>query len=420
MQRRLLLVILSSLVAVPVHALGTGTGPSVGFPAGFDGGSIILLPRDAALLDAQDGRLVIRSERDAFDLTIAEMDLITGVDAPLLHDGNGQAYPDPTYDEFPTRFYVGRVTGDAASTVALTITRVGVSAFIQQADDVVFLEPLVFHQRSSPPGLTLVHRPEDRAEPFHLVDEVVMGAAGVPPSRDVGASQDVQSLGVANRPVKLVVDSQFYSAFYPCWYCKADSVFAYAISAFGNEFTWDVSIWGRVGCTTTTCDSNWGITSTSPSSLLSNFGSYQQALRNLNGETWELAQLMSGKNLDGSIIGIAYAGGRYSVGQFVNEGTTYTPNDDYEAGIISSHELAHNFEATHYDATTTHCHVATSPCPSTSLYTHATLMHSSERNNPSSLQEHHFDIDSTNQAVMDACNNYNFNGMSYSPQAHTC
>ncbi|MFO0985457.1 MAG: M12 family metallo-peptidase [Planctomycetota bacterium] len=87
-------------------------------------------------------------------------------------------------------------------------------------------------------------------------------------------------------------------------------------------------------------------TSTDPGTLLNQFRSDWQ--NNHGAIRRDIAHLMTGKNLDGSVIGIAYVGvvcGSYGYGLSQSR---FSGNYNYRVGL-TAHEIGHNWNASHCD-----------------------------------------------------------------------
>ncbi|MAG58840.1 MAG: hypothetical protein CMJ83_21330 [Planctomycetes bacterium] len=85
-------------------------------------------------------------------------------------------------------------------------------------------------------------------------------------------------------------------------------------------------------------------TTNNPSGLLSQFQSYW--LTNHQGVQRDIAHLNTGRNLSGSVIGIAYLGGVCSLGNGYGLSERYTSNVTSRTGLLA-HELGHNWGAGH-------------------------------------------------------------------------
>ncbi|MCB9898288.1 MAG: hypothetical protein H6825_09820 [Planctomycetes bacterium] len=95
-------------------------------------------------------------------------------------------------------------------------------------------------------------------------------------------------------------------------------------------------------------------TSTSPGTLLGQFAAEWNA--NQGGVVRDVAHLFTGRNIDGSVIGIAQLnvicslGNAYGLSQ-----SNYTTNKSFRAGL-TAHELGHNWSAQHCDGQST-CYI---------------------------------------------------------------
>jgi hypothetical protein len=88
--------------------------------------------------------------------------------------------------------------------------------------------------------------------------------------------------------------------------------------------------------------------STAPSTMLTEFRNYWSA--NLNSMPFDLAHMWTGKDMDGSTVGIAYLGvtcnaRSYSYG--ISQGMSASPGKY----ILTAHEIGHNFGASHTENT---------------------------------------------------------------------
>lgn len=99
-------------------------------------------------------------------------------------------------------------------------------------------------------------------------------------------------------------------------------------------------------------------TSTAPSTMLTEFRNYWAA--NYNSEPFDLAHMWTGKDLDGSTIGIAYLGVACNARSY-----SYGVSQRFSAApgkyILTAHEIGHNFGASH----TENANPPQTDCPNT-------------------------------------------------------
>ncbi|HEX7373984.1 MAG TPA: M12 family metallo-peptidase, partial [Steroidobacteraceae bacterium] len=88
---------------------------------------------------------------------------------------------------------------------------------------------------------------------------------------------------------------------------------------------------------------NAGMTSTVPETLLDQFDSYRRATP--EAASRGLAHLMTGRDLDGSTIGIAYMSTLCAPQFAVSLSQTYL--DTFNSSLVAAHEIGHNFGAPH-------------------------------------------------------------------------
>ena len=89
--------------------------------------------------------------------------------------------------------------------------------------------------------------------------------------------------------------------------------------------------------------SNGGMTSTAPVTLLDQFDAYRNATP--EAASRGLAHLMTGRELDGSTIGIAYLGTLCASQFAVSLSQTYL--DTFYSSLVAAHEVGHNFGSPH-------------------------------------------------------------------------
>ncbi len=95
-------------------------------------------------------------------------------------------------------------------------------------------------------------------------------------------------------------------------------------------------------------------TSNAPGTLLSQFRT--QWLSNHANVPRDLAHLFTGRNLDGSVIGIAYLAGICNTNAFGLSQSRYTSNFTFRTAL-TAHETGHNFNAQHCDSICSPCEI---------------------------------------------------------------
>lgn len=95
-------------------------------------------------------------------------------------------------------------------------------------------------------------------------------------------------------------------------------------------------------------------TSNAPSTLLGQFRSHW--LANHGNVPRDLAHLFTGRNLDGSVIGIAYLQGVCNSNAFGLSQSRFTTNFNFRVGL-TAHETGHNFSAPHCDSICSPCEI---------------------------------------------------------------
>lgn len=364
--------------------------------------------RDGMLSAARAGSLTIQLLGETFALELTEHEVNEPGAVPMIELGDGKAIPDPSYS-FESAFFRGVVAGDPDSSALVTITQVGVDGFVRTHDEWIQFEPLVGLVNHAPPMLQVIYRTSDV-----ITKEVDLtgDTAGDVPTQ---FSEDPFSImsSHANPSVKLNGDSQFYTGYSSCWYCKMDTVFGRVANIYSAQFSWTLTINGKATCTTSACDSSEKRTSTNPTTLRNDYAAKESQDRLNYGETWTQNALFTGKNLDGGVIGIAFKAGRYSVNQMIDEDDYDGGSIDYEAGILLAHEMGHNFNMTHNDGSYTHWHGA---APFSHYYIETTTWD----HEPSEWRETVEEFQSFTRDAMRACNDGTWAALLFGASSSYC
>lgn len=293
-----------------------------------------------------------------------------------LATADGRFIPDPTVT-FESVAFHGSVAGVPGSRALLTFTQIGLDGFVESQGLNVQFEPLAPYVPGAPPGSAVVFRLDDLIMKTGELPEL---HASVPDEAAPGPHDGVEGQA-DSRQISIWVDSQFYTQYVSCWSCKVDNVMSRVNyvwqTSSGLGFT--LNVINKWGCTDTACDTTWGSTSTASGTLLSEWAN---KMKDINHDNFDMFHLFTGKNLDGSTIGLAYNPGRYGLSQMITTGTGYHADSNYEAGLLVNHETGHNFHGEHSLASGSVYHTHN---PSSGVYCtvyHKTIMYPSFDHNP--------------------------------------
>ncbi|MEA3204337.1 MAG: hypothetical protein QOI63_2019 [Thermoplasmata archaeon] len=393
-------------------------GPSLeglGLPAKFTGGELQAMDPARVRADAADGSLTLTLLGRSYELSLspAPWDVDVGLAVPQA-DGSFQV----TAPSFHNAAFVGRVAGEADSLATVLTVAEGVDGFVRVGAGTVYFEPMAFTSLGAPAGVSVVYRPDDVASPmldFSNDEDVVETVEGVAPL-PLPSLDEASHIPGPNRDLMLWIDSAFWSLHGGI--SKAVSTFNQVNAFYSSSvgFTFNLVSNAVYICTDGTCDTTWGMTSTDAATLRNQWS--DKVHNSCACPSFELAHLLSGKNLDGGTIGISYLPGRYAISQVRDESVYDGGSSDYESGLLMAHEVGHNFNGRHDRATSsTHYHPRTVcdllvPVVNICLqshtvydaYTHYTTMWTPYSHEPSSYQEMPGTFSSTNYDYMRTCN----------------
>ncbi|MCG3125559.1 MAG: hypothetical protein CHACPFDD_00383 [Phycisphaerae bacterium] len=260
----------------------------------------------------------------------------------------------------PIRTYRGTVLERPGSIVAASYRDGQLTATILDGDGVVWtIQPLADAVAGAPPHTHVVYRSEDV-----LPGPWQCGTQDMPDHASHDHSGDAGDGSLALTPYKvcdLAVEADFE------FYQKngssvANTVFDMenVLNAVETVYERDVAITYEITRVTVWTTSSDPYTTSDSSALLGQFRSWWNA--NRRDVQRDLAQLMTGRNIDSSVIGIAYlsvvcssitAGNGYSVVE-----SRFTTNFNSRVAL-SAHELAHNWSAQHCSGSSCHIMCAT-------------------------------------------------------------
>jgi hypothetical protein len=319
-------------------ALASGTAASVLFAAE---------PRPLELArhlswQARDGRGAIRLSFDAagrqFALDLEPVQLFAVGARTLWIGDDGVREDQPSNDAYLT----GRVSGDAHSRVRITRHASSIEGVIVTDGDVYFVAPS--GHKGPDAGTLTVQRQSDLSAAAYGrcgVEQEVLGSKLPIPavlSRNGAASGGVAAL--ARAEITLVADYEFYQRH------GADSaaVMQNTINSINAIYERDLGVTFAIRNTVVYT------TSKDPFSSTTDSGNLLDELSTLSGDRsspiagGDLAHLFTGRDLKGSVVGLAW------IGTVCNSTYATGLSQDLETNLLASvtaHEIGHNFGAQH-------------------------------------------------------------------------
>lgn len=392
-----------------------------------------VLSPDAVLAAALTGSVRLGLLDQVFEVTV-EPAPWEGRTTILAPDEGALAHPPGFY----ARLFVGRVAGAPDSRALFTITPGGVDGYVRSGDHWIQFEPLAQFARGSSTALVVVYRTLDAVIDSKFEEDALPAIPDDLPAAPTGGP-GVDS--AAERELGVWGDFEFTQLYPdPCGagYCPWDKVHD-VINRVQDNFDQSVgftfSLFIHSQCLTEECNENIHATSSDATTLLSQWADELLSKRNRGVYPREISHLLTGKDLNGATIGVAYRPGRYSLGMMRND-NRYEPqgsdaNANFEASVVTSHELGHSFNGHHARATSRnhdhvaqHCHLFFIICWQNHEHvqhtTHWTLMAAEPIHEP----EQDLEMDNwfstgagDNEERVRNCNNGNWANLGYAPAA---
>ena len=242
-------------------------------------------------------------------------------------------------DPGPARTLRGELVGDPAGKAAASLLDDGLHAWIRTSDGLWSLEPAIAYSSRASFGDYVLYRPSGDFCYGLCGADLIPG--NVPPVLDGGETLvPGNSLWVAELGVD--ADHQFYNIWgsVPATESRVESV----INTMNAQYEDELNITHVITTILVrTSAANDPYTVTDPGALLAQFQNEWNV--NQGAIQRDVAELFTGKNMDGSVIGIAYLGvvcnknSAYNVVQHLGGLTCATD--------LSAHELGHNWGADH-------------------------------------------------------------------------
>ncbi len=258
-------------------------------------------------------------------------------------------------------FYRGRLKGDDESWVRMTVRGDAVAGVIHTPDEMYFVEPAERFFADAEPGEAIAYRLSDIDpdwQPGTCAAKDIPGRAGR--SNAVAAHEVLgEALGgfaaggeLKRAQVGFVADYEFFQKHGANSAAKIGEVVNGVAGLLGVDDVYrsEVNVAIEILTTVVYTTSSDPFSSTgSPNGLLNEFSDFKDANDNSPGDLLygaDLGHMMTGRNMDGSVIGIAWLSSVCSshYGSAVSE--DYFASLYYEV-ILVTHEIGHNFSAPH-------------------------------------------------------------------------
>lgn len=252
--------------------------------------------------------------------------------------------------------YRGTVAGLEGSVVAGSLTPAGLTAFIRLPDGQAwFIDPLSAASPGAGRDRHVVYREQDGVPGDWRcgMDELQFGLPalkGLTPPGGAGGSPD------GNLVCEIACDADF--EFYTSWASNTTTVtndITNIVNLVSNIYEIDCQVEFTITqiIIRTSAATN-PYTSSTPGTLLGQFRNHW--LANHTGVVRDVAHLFTGRNLDGSVIGIAYLNGVCNTNSYGLSQSRWTSNTAFRVGL-TAHETGHNFSAPHCDSICSPCEI---------------------------------------------------------------
>jgi hypothetical protein len=300
------------------------------------------------------GELSISSGYGTFDMILTPSDIRAArYRAEEVADG-GITSP-VTAGVLPT--YRGTIPGLPGSEVRFSVREDALEGIILTPGEWYFVEPMRNYDRSAVPSDIVVYRASDlQPEAIgtcgaSLVDRIegaerVLHSSGESHGLDfTQVTESTASIPVAD--VATEADYEYVTAMGGS--SGANTSILEILNQVDGIYQSQLAISLQVSYQHSWATAGDPYTSTAPSSMLVEFKNYWEA--NLGTMTYDVAHMWTGKDMDGSVIGIAYLDVVCGVRSY-SYGVSQIFNSAPGKYILTAHEIGHNFGATHTDQAT--------------------------------------------------------------------
>lgn len=243
--------------------------------------------------------------------------------------------------------FKGRVVGKEESRVRITMTNDWISGYVKTEEGRFFIEPLTDYDREADQAKHVLYHLRDTEFNYDLGHDYIRAPDTVSSSMMTDFHMVTHKYPTTlTADVILDCDEEFYDQGTSNWQSRQLAVANNAEANFNSQVDIQFDV-VQQSCDTT----NSELSSTNASDLLDDLGdrwSSSQTSRHL-------VHLLTGKQLTGATIGIAWQPGihdpenfGYGLSQMVSDGG-YSASS-FQKEILVSHEIGHNFDGDHGDA----------------------------------------------------------------------
>jgi hypothetical protein len=339
-----LLAFLMLLAAVPWHGGAAGNAAGANRQTGIDRyllryERILVAPSDVLEVARENGTFSLPTRAGVLDLVLARHDIRSPqYRAEEILEGGFAAEIEPlSVDTFR-----GTVPGRPEVEARFTITPDRLEGIVITPEEWYFVEPMGNYELGASPSDLVTYSAAD-------VRPGSIGTCGTSLMEKIGKAEEVlgpkMMLSAASLKVAEVAteaDYEYVSAMGGA--AEANASILEILNQVDGIYTSQLSLSLRVSYQHSWATFNDPYVATGASGMLTEFRSYWN--QNLAAQRYEIAHMWTGKDMDGSTVGIAFQGvvcgvRSYSYGisqRFVNAPGKY---------ILTAHEIGHNFGANH-------------------------------------------------------------------------
>lgn len=289
-----------------------------------------------------DVTIDVQIEGQPFSLDLERTNLRSD-DFQVLLQVEGGGY-EPYTPDIPNTFR-GDASGVSNSIVSASLIEGQMQAYVRTDFGTWGIQPLSDFDASAADDVYVVYAKEDILDKGWTCG---VSDSAVPPSQQSGQTYGT---GLALTEMALDADWEYFLARQQNVNNVLNDI-EFVINTMTGIYENDVQVTFEITSVIVRTTSNDPYTTSDPSNLLNQFRNHWNGQQSFIRR--DIAHLMTGKNIDGGVIGIAYLGAICSpgtIGYGLSE-TTFSGNSVNRVGL-TAHEVGHNYNAGHCDGTPT-------------------------------------------------------------------